>query len=197
MSTSLSGFHPKTKIKGYDLVQTPNMDQSSMDLRNQISQGIQPGLNTGISRLSQQASGDEGYFKGLEGRAFEDFQRGLGQIGSRYAGVGQGAMSARNSSAFQNETTGAAGDLASKLSEQRLMLQQSALDDLIGLSDMIFKNQPYEFSLMEKQKKKKWWEKAIGGAAPVAGAIGGGIFGGPAGAALGAGLGSSFGSAFL
>lgn len=192
-----TGMLPSTKIAGYNQVAIPKMDPQTMAFRESILQGIQPGVSNGLSRLSGLAGGDQSQFDALEKPAFEDFNRALGQIGSRYAGVGSGQMSARNSSAFQNETTGAAGDLAARLQSQRLGIQQNALSELMGLSKELLGNSPYEYGLMPQKKKRKWWETLIGGAAPVAGAIGGGIFGGPAGASLGAGIGSSFGSAFL
>jgi len=183
--------------KGYDLAQVPKMDTQSMGLRDSLFPGVQSGLGEGLSRLGALASGDESQFSGIENLSFRDFERGLGQIGSRYAGVGSGAMSSRRSSAFNNEVTGAAGDLASKLQAQRLGIQRDALNDLMDLSKMLLSNQPYEYALSPKAKKKDWLSKLVAGGAPIAGAIGGGLLGGPFGASLGAGLGSSFGSAFL
>lgn len=198
-----SGFGPagsgnkSNKIAGYNQVAIPTMDPQTMQYRQSLLEGSQPGLQRGLSRLSGLAGGDESQFQALERPAFENFQRALGQIGSRYAGVGSGQMSARNSSAFQNETAGAAGDLAARLQAQRLDLQQNALSELLGLSKSLLSSSPYEYALMPKQRKRKWYESLFGAAAPIGGAALGGIFGGPAGAALGGSLGSNFGSAFL
>lgn len=199
MSTSLAGFggiRPGQKVAGYNVAQIPNLDPQSMQYRQSLLEGSQGGLRNGLDILSQQAGGDESYFKGTEDRAFRDFEKGLGRIGSRYAGVGSGAMSSRRSSAFSNEVSGAAGDLASRLQEQRMGIQRSALEDLIGLSQMLLSNKPYDFQLTEPKQKKKWWQTAVGAGAPIAGAAIGGAFGGIPGAQVGSTVGSSFGSGF-
>lgn len=192
-----TGMIPANKIAGYNQVAIPKMDPQTMAFRESLLQGAQPGLTSGLSRLSGLAGGDQSQFEAIEKPAFENFQKMLGQIGSRFSGTGAGEMSARGGSAFQNATTGAAGDLAARLQEQRLGIQQQALSELMGLSKDLLGSSPYEYGLMPKQRKKRWWQSALGGLAPIGGAIAGGLLGGPAGAMLGGSLGSSFGSAFL
>lgn len=196
MSSSVYGYGGK-KIPGYNTVAVPTMDPQTMAHREQVRQRIEPGVYGGLDQYARLAAGDESAYQGIQNRAFEDFNRSLGQIGSRYAGVGSGQMSARNSSAFQNETTGAAGDLAARLQEQRMGIQKDALHELLGLSRDLMSNSPYEYGLMPQKKKRKWWETAIGAGSGIAGGIAGGMFGGLPGAAFGSQVGSQFGSAFL
>jgi hypothetical protein len=184
------------KIPGYNQIRVPTMDPQSAAARERYLDISRPGVEAGLQRRSAIAAGDPSQFDAIEKPAFENFNRLLGNISSRYAGVGSGQMSARNSSAFQNETTGAAGDLAATLQEKRLGLQDEALNGLLGLSKDLFSRQPYENEYMPKKRKKKWYETLTGAIAPVAGAAAGGYFGGPAGAALGGSIGASFGSAF-
>lgn len=195
MSSSMSGYAgygTKPKIPGYNIIATPTMDPRTTEYRQRLLDNSQPGLDAGVKRLSALAAGDQSQFDALEKPAFEDFQRGLGMIGSRYAGTGSGQMSARGSSAFQNETTGAAGDLAAKLQAQRMDIQNNALSELRGISQDILGSSPYEYGLQPKKKKRKWWQTGIDAAVTGGGAVLGGFLGGPAGAAAGLQAGSAF-----
>jgi hypothetical protein len=178
-------------VPGYNQVQVQKMDPATIAYRQRLMDQSQGAYDT----YSKWASGDPAAFEALEKPAFRDFQKTLGQVGSRYAGTAPGAMSARNSSSFQAATSEAGADLAERLQSQRLGLQQHALDELGNLSSQLLGSSPYEYAL--QKKKKKWWETLLGGAAPLIGGVAGGLFGGPLGAAAGAAAGSSFGSSFL
>ena len=156
MSSSMSGYAgygTKPKIPGYNMVATPTMDPRTAAYRENILEASQPGFTEGTRRMAARAAGDTSEFEAMEKPAFENFNRALGQIGSRYAGVGSGQMSARNSSAFQNETTGAAGDLAADLYERRLGIQDRAYEQLRGISSDLMSNSPYEYDLQPKKKE--------------------------------------------
>lgn len=159
MSSSMSGYGgygTKPKIPGYNLVATPTMDPQTTGYRSDVMDASRSGFTEGTRRMAARAAGDSSEFDAIEKPAFENFNRLLGQIGSRYAGVGSGQMSARNSSAFQNETTGAAGDLAAELQEQRMGLQDKAYSQLKDIYQDLTSKSPYEYSL--SPKKKKWKE---------------------------------------
>jgi len=148
------GYGTKPKIPGYNLVATPTMDPQTASYRSDVLDASRSGFTEGTRRMAARAAGDTSEFEAIEKPAFENFNRLLGQIGSRYAGVGSGQMSARNSSAFQNETTGAAGDLAAQLQEQRLGMQDRAYEQLRGIYGDMMSHSPYEYGL--NPKKKKW-----------------------------------------
>ncbi len=113
---------------------------------------------------------------------------------SRFSGFGMGA---RRGSGFQNYQNQATADFAQDLQSKRLSLQQQAIKDLHGMSQDLLGNEPYDLMKDDPENKKKpWWQKLLGGAAPLIGAGAGAFFGGPGGAAAGYKLGSSFGEAF-
>lgn len=126
------------------------------------------GVEGGIDFLSKLAGGDEEAFGQMEKPAYSAFQGLLGQIGSRFAGSG-----ALGSSAFQNATSGAAANLAENLQSKRLGIQQGAIERLLGLSQNVLGQRPYENQLEEEGGFD--WGSLLGGAA---GAIGGPIGGG-------------------
>lgn len=90
----------------------------------------------------------------------------------------------------------AASNFAQDLQSRRQELQRNAIRDLMSMSSELLGQRPYENFLIEPKQKQSFWQKLIGGGAPIVGAAAGGFFGGPAGAALGGQLGSAFGSAF-
>lgn len=99
------------------------------------------------SYLSKLSGGDEETFNQIERPAMKQFSELLGGIGSKFSGMGLGA---RRSSGFQNTTSQAASDFAQQLQSQRLGLQNQALQDLSGLSNMLLGQRPYERTLAEK-----------------------------------------------
>lgn len=177
--------------KGFAAGSLQQFTPEQMNLFQSLFSQVSPG-----SRLSNLAQGDESAFAPYEQQAQRDFQNFSGQLGSRFSEYAPGAMSARKGSGFQNLATQGAQDFASQLALQRQGLQRQALMDLMGISESLLGQRPYQNFLIEKKPKQSWWSKLLGiGAAP-AGAITGGLVGGFPGALLGGQLGSSFASGF-
>jgi len=146
------------------------------------------------SYLSRLAGGDEGLFEQMEAPALKQFgqlQRGMA---SQFSGAG--SFGARRSSGFQNQQSQAAMDFAQQLQGNRLNLQRQALQDLMGYSNMLLNQRPYERSLIDKKQK----ESGLGGWGSIGGGLLGGAagfaLGGPGGAFQGASLGAGIGSGF-
>lgn len=135
------------------------------------------------------AKGDQGAFGQLEAPALKQFGAIQGNLASRFSGMGLGG---RKSSGFINTSNQAASDFAQQLQSNRMSLQQQALKDLLGLSNTLLQQNPYETSLVQKQHKPGWGS-SIGSAL---GGLGGFALGGPSGGLSGAQLGSAFGSGF-
>lgn len=179
---------------GYDAINTPTKDAGQMGWRNQIQQGIGSGTDAALRGLSGLASGDEASFQQMSAPAWRDFNQAQGGIASRFSGMGSGA---RRSSGHQNAQSGAATDFAERLQGQRLKLQQSAWEQLLGMGSHLFDQNLFETSLIPK--KRKGWESFVGGALPVVGGVAGGALTGwnPAGIAAGAKAGGLASTAFL
>lgn len=178
--SAVTGYaSPKTNISGYKVRQVPNFSPEQMQLFQRLLGGLTGGggLGEGLDFLSQLAGGDEEAFAQAEAPAYSAFQKSLGQLGSRFAGLG-----ALDSSAFQGATAGAAGELAQNLQAQRLGLRQGAIERLLGLSQNLLSQKPYE-TFLEEKKGGFDWGGLLGTAA--------GSFFGPFGGALGGGLGKA------
>lgn len=176
---------------GYEVGQLQNFTPEQMNLFKNSFQHVGPD-----SYLSRLASGDQSMFGEIEAPAFRQFNSQLGNISSRFsAGAGgPGAMSSRRSSGFQNETTAAASNFAQDLQAQRQGLQRQAIQDLMGMSNQLLNQRPYERTLAPKQQKESsGWGGLIGAGL---GGVGGFFAGGPMGALKGAQLGYGVGSAF-
>jgi len=144
------------------------------------------------SYLSRLAGGDQSLFNEIEAPALRQFSELQGGLASRFSGAG--SFGARKSSGFQNTMSAAASNFAQDLQSQRQALQRQAIQDLMGFSNTILNQRPYERSLYEKpEKQPSGWGAAIGGGL---GGVGGFLAGGPAGALKGAQLGYNVGSAF-
>ena len=139
----------KVKGTGYEALYMPTKDPRQMELYNQVSQALGPFLGKSISGLGQLAGGDQAAFQGLEAPAMRQYQQLLGDIGARYSGMGMGAQ---RSSAFQNQLTGAAGDLAERLQSQRLSLQQNAIQQLLGLYGNLIGTDLYDTQLIPRKQ---------------------------------------------
>lgn len=143
------------------------------------------------SYLSRLAGGDESLFGEMEAPALRQFNEIQGGLASRFSGMGMGS---RHSSGFQNTANAASSQFAQDLQSRRQELQRQAIMDLMGLSNNLLGQRPYEQFLYEK--KKPFWQQLLGGALPIGGALIGGAIGGPAGAQIGGMAGSAAGSAF-
>ena len=176
----------KEKIpSGYKKGSLQNFDPQQMQLYQQLFGHLGPD-----SFLSKLAGGDQETFGQIEAPALKQFNQLQGQIGSRFSGMGTGAT---KSSGFQNTMNSAAQDFAGQLQANRQSLQQQALQDLMGFSNQLLGQKPYDQFLIEKQKKQSGWGGAIGAGV---GGVGGFLLGGPAGAAAGAQAGYGVGSQF-
>ncbi len=172
---------------GYKAGQLQQFSPEQMQLFKQLFSNLEPG-----SYLSRLAGGEEGIFDEIEAPALRQFGAMQGNLASRFSGMGgQGSLSSRNSSGFQNASNQAAMDFAQQLQGQRQSLQQKAILELMGLGNQLLGQRPYESFLVEKQQKKpSAWNSILGGlGAAIPGAIGG-LIGGPPGAVAGAALGS-------
>lgn len=147
------------------------------------------------SYLSRLAGGDESFFDEMEAPALRQFQGLQGNMASRFSGFGgEKSLGARRSSGFQNEMSAASSNLAQDLQSRRQGLQRQAIRDLMGLSENLLGQRPYERFMIEKQQKpNRNWGSLIG--AGIGGAVG--LAGGPFGAAFGSQVGHQIGQAFV
>ena len=173
MSSATGSMAPRGNISGYKTSQISNFTPEMMNLFQMLLGGTQGGLGGGLDFLSKLSSGDEGQFQKLEAPAMRQLQGQLGQIGSRFANAG-----ALGSSAFQQEASGAATDLSERLQSQRMGLQQGAIDRLLGLSQNLLQQKPYENVMSKKTGFMDILGSLLGG---IGGGIGGGLTGGAGG----------------
>lgn len=149
MSTPLTGGN---KIpKGYKTGQLQQFTPEQMNLFKQSFAFADPN-----SELYQRAMGSEQGFAPFEQRAQRDFQDFQGQTASRFSGLGLGA---RHGSGFQNAQTQGAQDFSSSLAEKREGMKRQALQDLMGLSQNLLGQRPYEQFITKKQKP--WWQQFL------------------------------------
>ena len=156
--------------KGYKTGQVQQFTPEQLQLFQQLFSHVGPD-----SFLSKLASGDQSQFAEMEAPALRQFGELQGNIASRFSGMGQGG---RHSSGFQNTMNAAAGDFAQRLQSQRLGLQNQAVQDLIGMSNQLLNQRPYDRQLIKKAPQ--WWE------APLS------AFAGGAGQGIGESVGSQF-----
>jgi len=159
--------------KGYSMGRIQNFTPQQMQLFQQLFSNVSPDSFT--SRL---AGGDQSAFEQMEAPALRQFGALQGNIASRFSGMGSGA---RRSSGFQNTQTQGASDFAQDLASRRQGLQRQALLDLMGLSEGLLNQRPYEQFLTKKPQS--FFQSLLGGLAPALGqglgnAIGTGGFGG-------------------
>ena len=177
------------KGTGYNEIKSQVFTPEQMDLLSQAFQQVSPD-----SQLSKLASGDQSAFNQIEAPALKQFGALQGNIASRFSGLG--GTGSRNSSGFQNKMNTAASDFAQQLQSNRQNLMRQARQDLMGTSQMLLGQRPYETSLQEEEPEESKWTKWLASILPLAGAGVGGAFGGLPGATLGGQLGASAGQAF-
>lgn len=194
MSSSMSGSkgpYEGMKLKsGEKLQQIPNYTPQQMQLHDQQYAHVGPDSYT--ARL---AAGDEGLFNEMEAPAMRQFQELQGENASRFSGMGMGA---RKGSGFQNYQNTATSNFAQDLQSKRQELMRNALKDLMGMSDSLLKQEPWDTEAIVPKPKKSFLEQMFAGAAPIAGAVGGGILSGgnPAGVMAGYQAGNAASQAF-
>jgi hypothetical protein len=131
---------------GYKLKQVPQFTPEMSNLFDLLLGKSMGGAEGGLDFLSKLAQGDESMFEQLEAPAYSALQRGLGETATRFSKIG-----AQDSSGFENMLAGQSSDLAEKLQSQRLGLRQGATKDLLGLSQNLLGQRPYENILQKKQ----------------------------------------------
>ena len=145
---------------------TPQQHELFSRLFGQVGQG---------SYLDKLAGGGEEGFGAMEERAGRDFQGAMGNVASRFSGMGSGA---RRSSGFQQATNQASQDFASQLSEKRQGYQRQALQDLMEMSGQLLQQKPYESFMLQNAPKEPSFLKQLGlGLVGAGGQIGGQIAG--------------------
>jgi hypothetical protein len=144
---------------GYNAVSIPNKSQSQMGLFNQGAQGLQQGFPQILQQLMQMAQGgDEAMWNQFEAPAKRQFNEQMGQIASRFSGMGMGG---RRSSGHFNVQSGAAADLAERLQANRLGLQQNAQSRLMELYQNLLAQDLTSTAFLPKQKN--WFQELMGG----------------------------------
>ena len=129
---------------GYNLTKISNYTPEQTDLMQSLFSHVSPGSYT--SRL---ASGDPEIFKQIEAPALRQFQELQGQLGSRFSGMGSGA---RNSSGFKLASNAATSNFAQDLQSRRHDLQHQAIQELMGMSQQLLSNRPFENVLTPQRK---------------------------------------------
>lgn len=128
--------------KGYQQGQLQQFTPEQMKLFQSMFGHVAPG-----SFLSRLASGDQTIFNEMEAPAMRQFNEMQGGLASRFSGMGMGA---RNSSGFQNTMNSATSNFAQDLQSKRQDLQRQAIMDLMGMSNSLLGQKPYEQFLNKK-----------------------------------------------
>lgn len=176
---------PQQQVGGKNVERYQRYTPEQMELFQQ-----QFGLLGPDSYTYRMAQGDPELMKQMERGALREFSGTMGNLASRFSGGGTGG---RHSSGFRLSQGMEARQLQEQLEAQRAGLRRQAINDLMGMSNTILGQDPYETFLVEPEQKTKWWQKGIKGLAPAVGGAIGSYFGNPA---LGAQAGQAFGSAF-
>lgn len=155
LSPSATGVNPTTfntgavkeKIpSGYKKGSFQQFTPEQMNLFQQMFGQVGP-----ESYLSKLAGGDQSTFAQTEAPALRQFSELQGNLASRFSGMG--GLGARKSSGFQNTLSSAASNFAQDLQSQRQSLQRQAIMDLMGLSNELLGQRPYDQFLVQKQRK--------------------------------------------
>lgn len=163
MTGASGGYNPNFTVGkaqgGYKPIQMQNFPPEAMQLWKSLFPHVGPD-----SFLSKLAGGDEGMFNQIEAPAWKQFQQAQGQAASRFSGMGSGA---RHSSGFRNTMTQANQDFAGQLQSQRMGLQSQAIKDLMGMSNDLLNQRPYEN--MTVKKDMPFWKQLLLGVTESAG----------------------------
>lgn len=149
---SATGFGQKIP-SGYKAGRLQQFSPEQMQLFSQLFSNVSPD-----SYLSRLAGGDQSLFDEMERPALRQFGALQGNIASRFSGMGSGA---RRSSGFQNAMNAASSDFAQQLQSNRQNLQQQAIKDLMGLSQSLLNQRPYESFLTKKQHKPSFFDQIL------------------------------------
>jgi hypothetical protein len=171
---SAGSFKGDVIPKGYNTGQLAQFSPEQMQLFQQLFSHVGP-----ESFLSKLGMGDEESFQQSEAPAWRQFSEAQGQLGSRFSQLAPGAMSAQRGSGFQNQAGQLGSDFAMNLASRRQDLQRQALTDLMGMSQSLLGQRPYERGLFEKQQHQPSTSSQFGlGAIGALGRAGSGLFGG-------------------
>ena len=140
--------------KGYRQGQLQQFTPEQMNLFQQMFSNVGPD-----SYLSKLAGGDEATFNQMEAPALRQFGQLQGNMASRFGGMG--GTGGRRSSGFQNTMSSATSDFAERLQSQRQQLSRQALQDMMGMSNQLLNQRPYE-QFLGKKPKPFWQELLLG-----------------------------------
>lgn len=179
LGNTAGGFQDKIP-SGYKKGQLQQFTPEQMQLFQSLFSNVGPN-----SFLSKLAGGDESAFEQSEQPFWKQFQEAQGQLGSRFSQFAPGAMSAQGGSGFKNAGGQLGSDFAMQLGARRQDLQRQALMDLMGLSNTLLNQKPYE-NFLTKKSQNPWSEiiGKLGGAIP--GLVTSAFTGNPGGALKGA-----------
>ncbi len=167
-------YIPKGMRKGQLQQFTPEQMQLFQQMFGQVSPD---------SYTSRLAGGDQSLFEQMEAPAMRQFSGVQGNIASRFSGQGMGG---RRSSGFQNEMTSAGSNFAQDLQSRRQDLQRQAISDLMGMSNNLLQQRPYDQFITQKGEKQNPWGQVAGNfASAIPSALAGFAMGGPPGAIAG------------
>jgi len=155
---SVSGFGLKgNKVpSGFSRGQVQQFTPEQMKLFQQMFGNL--GSDSYLSKL---ANGDQGAFDEMEAPALQQFAGMQGNLASRFSGMGSGA---RNSSGFQNSANQQSADFAQQLQSNRMGIQRQAMQDLMGMSNELLGQRPYE-QFLTKRDMPFWKQLMMGGVA--------------------------------
>jgi hypothetical protein len=172
MSAFSSQLSPKDfaykSPKGFSRGFTQQFTPQQMQLFSQLFGQVGP-----ESFLGKIAGGDQGAFEQMEAPAWRDLSRAQGQMASRFSGMGMGAQ---KSSGFKNSMGQLGSDFAQDLQSKRMAYRQQAINDLMGLSQNLLNQRPYEQFFSEKPQGG--FQKFMNFSSPIASALAGGFMGG-------------------
>lgn len=168
----LAGPYQNQKLGGgFKQGQMNNFSPDQMQLFQSLFSHVSPDSQT--SRL---AMGDQSMFNDIEAPQMRQFNQQIGNLASRFTGLGgQGSLSSRRGSGFQNALGQQSSNFSQDLQSQRQQLQRQALMDLMGMSNSLMNQKPYENFLIEPKQKSSFLQQLIGGLSGGLGQIGGNI----------------------
>lgn len=162
-SGQMGGYQKTGSSKTHEFGRMQQFTPEQMQLFQQMFGHLGPD-----SFLSKLAGGDEETFNQIEAPALRQFSGLQGNLASRFSGMGSGA---RKSSGFQNTANQASSDFAQGLQSQRQGLQRQAVGDLMGFSNQLLGQRPYE--TFANEKKPGFLESLMGGLGNLGGQAGG------------------------
>jgi hypothetical protein len=161
---------------GYKQGYMQQFDPGQMQLFEQNKQMLGPD-----SYLGRLAAGDQSQFEEMEAPAWQQFNQAQGNIASRFSGMG--GLGAQKSSGFRNSMGQLGSDFAQQLASKRMDYRRQAINDLMGFSNTLLQQRPYDQFLYERPEAG--WKNLARMGLTGAGTAAGAYFGGPKGAQVG------------